>query len=331
MPISDAAVKAFYDELVADGDLEPAVRESLLSVMEKKESKFKSGVMAQRDYQSSKEKDRNELARAKKDYEDKLESVAGLEEQMRDGSVSKTELAKIIAERDAERAALRTLQTDYLGVVNKIRESYTNADEIIKTAGLNPTGVVVPTVTAGAAAAATTASGGQPANLPDLTNYIDRNTGNQMMGQVLDLMFDLPEITQEYQDLTGKRLSTREVWTKLQANANSRNPLEPKAFIEKEYGFGDLRTAKTERDIQARIDKAVEEKVTALESKRLAAAATSDAGDVRSIFGDSAEKLPPASAGPNQSPPGATELYKDAESAALAALSKARSADTHVM
>lgn len=336
MPISDAAVRAFYDELLADGDLSPQERESLSALMEKKEGKFKSGVLAQREFQSQLDRNKNELAQKKREYDEQLAAVTGLQDQLNSGHVPKADYDALQLQLTNERSALQALRTSYLGAVDKIRATYNNPDDILKTVGLDPNGVPAPsasnTGTGSGAPSPGTGSNGTGTPAFDPNKFIAREEGNRAMSGMAEAMFIIPALAAEYQQITGKTFDTRDAWNRFQTNAASRNPLPLLDFIEQAYEFPKLRADAQEASIQARIKKGIDEGLTAERSKLLAAQTQSSGDQVRAadLLG-TAEDISQLPEGLHAVPKGGSEMYKDAEAQALAELSKIRAGDQHVM
>jgi hypothetical protein len=330
MAFSNAEVQAFYDELVADGDLAPAEREQLAAVMAKKEGKFKSGVLAQKDYTSKMNTGQADLARLKREYEDKVAAVASMTEDMGAGGITQAQYDAAVADRDKLIKERNEIQMEYLKAVQNIRTSYRDADEIIKNAGMKPDGMVVATGINSPAAGATTPGTAGAAPAVDLSGYVKQDAAQFMVGSILDWEAQRDELQYEYQQLTGKRLSSVEMMQHLKANAATRNPLPPQQYIEQVYKFGELRTQKQQADLEARVQKMFDEKWSAAESKRLAAAtaAQGDQSGISSIFEGSNEGE--ATTHPDIIP-GTGEMYADAERVAMKQLEQARSVGTGVM
>jgi hypothetical protein len=326
---TDKEVEEFYNELIADGDLEPAQRESLAAIMTKKAPKFKSGVLAQRTFSSKLDTETQKLKRLQQEYEDKTAAVASMTDELSAGGITQAQYDAVVADRAKLLAELGEVKQEYLKVNQGLRANYRDADEIIKTVGMKPDGLVTASGLSSPATGATNAANGNTSAV-DLSGYVKQDAAQFMVGSILDWEAQRDELQYEYQQLTGKRLSSVEMMQHLKANAATRNPLPPQRYIEQVYKFGELRTQKQQADLEARVQKMFDEKWSAAESKRLAAAtaAQGDQSGISSIFEGSNEGE--ATTHPDIIP-GTGEMYADAERVAMKQLEQARSVGTGVM
>jgi hypothetical protein len=261
-PKLDESVEAFYKQLLEKGGLKDEEIDLLHTLLsnEKVATEFKSGVHARNLTDRAVDKAKLDIQQTKDrletEYTKKLQEVDTLRQAI--AATPSTDTGKL----KTLEVALADREAKLKKVVDTAKE-YERGDEFLSSVGLNGyTPLNLTTVN-------TDTRNTQPTqNQPSVSKEdLLKEIMIQFQPQARDLAklpFDLLVYQQEYHTLTGKQLDLREFYEKLKQDGTGNYE---QVFV-KEYDIENLRKAKQEESIQARINKQVEEKLQIELNKR---------------------------------------------------------------
>lgn len=258
-PTLDPDVEAFYTQLLKEGNLSEEEKDMLHSLLGKKEvlSQFKAGIHARSLTDRKLDEAKKEVEKIQKDYDKKLSDLVALENARNaTASTDKTKLATLEKAINAKQEQLRRVRTklseyeDGPGILAELgldkEESITSLPQPTPTTSLKDKKDETPSLTR-----------------DDVVKEISNNSRD-----VVKFQFELLKMRDKYLSLTGKTLDLDELWNTLEKNMKEYNNDYNKIFVEK-YDIVNLQKAKDEEAIQARIDKAVADKLAEEQSKRI--------------------------------------------------------------
>ena len=259
MPIKDKEVLAFYEELLKDGNLSDDERKSLEALVEKLEPKFKSGVHAQKSYNSKMDELRTKETQLESQYSTKMREVEGLKTQVAnsDGLTKK--------ENESLRRRLEKAQNEALKVHQELSK-YDDGIEFLKGVGWDDAanirfneGIVDDKDKSKSNTNPDNKSKSEidyEARLKELQQNFNRD-----MGYMADFVTFLPMAQIEYKQLHGTDLDVNDFKSKIQAAAKTNPNMTFQDVFDTSYEMPELREKKRQEDFDKLVAKRVEEEL----------------------------------------------------------------------
>ena len=235
--------KSFLDELVKAGNLSDEQRKVLEPVVgvEGVVKYLEGSFLRQSDYSRMANELKQKQTELEEEYEEKVADIEALRGQLADSSgLSATRIASLEAQ-------LNKAEADRLKIVQEAR-SRSGGEEFLKAVGLdNPELKYEP----------------PPSKEPEKKGPefvpLDRYTAN--MRAMAEFALDSQAMRDEIEELTGKKLSARELKEKLLTGFTKHKTNDPWEVFAKEFDTEGLKKAKEEQRINALIENARKEAV----------------------------------------------------------------------
>lgn len=234
----------FLEELVAAGNLSAEAKVAIEAALNDGAVKYlEGGFLRQSDYTRAMNEAKIAQDQLEEEYEAKLADIESLREQLANSGGNTT------AENTALRAALAQAEQDRLKIIQEAR-TRSGGDDFLKSVGLtDPAVKYTPTVVA-------------PKETEAPPKYIDAEKYSGDMRTMAEFVFDTQDWRDQYEELTGKRLSARELKEKLMDGFRKhKDTKDPYEIFRREFDVAGLEKAKEEARINAMIEKARKEAV----------------------------------------------------------------------
>ena len=256
----DPDVITFYNELLQEGGLSEEETKLLEGIVGKEKvwKKFKSGLHAR----SLTDRKMDELKKEQKKFEEDYSKKVGELDSLRESLTAGTDLTK--KEKETLKSRITLLEDQIHKAIQKAKD-FQDGEEVLKALGLDTTPSYTPPSKEKETPSSSSAS--SPFNEDEFLKKI-QTTQNLNARALAKWAVDLRKMEREYFSLTGKELDPEELYNKLDEKVDDYNGNYYKAF-EDFYNIPQLRQQKQEESIQARIDKAVEDKLVQERAKLL--------------------------------------------------------------
>lgn len=240
----------FLDELVSAGNLSAEARTAMETALNDGAVRYlEGGFLRQSDYTRAMNEAQQAQQRLEEEYDEKIQDIEALREQLANSSGNTN------AENTALRAALTQAENDRLRIIQEAR-SRAGGEDFLNSVGLTDASIKYTPPP-------------PKAKEEEKPQYIDAAKYSGDMRTMAEFVFDTQDWRDTYEDLTGKRLSAKELKEKLMAGfGKHKDTRDPYEIFRREFDIPGLEKTKEDNRINAMMEKARKEAVDEYISKQ---------------------------------------------------------------